>query len=149
MDKSACMYCEKYSARREELMLPVCEFPESVLYLMRDQQHRGRCVLALKAHKRELFDLDQQECEAFINRAAQAAEAIAVLFGADKINYAIFGDKVSHLHMHLVPKKKDGKDWGDAFELTSDTPLLLSQEKYETMVRALQEKLQPSEKNHF
>ena len=76
-----------------------------------------------------------------MDRAAQAARAIAELFGADKINYAIFGDKVSHLHMHLVPKQAGQADWGDVFEMTSKTPKLLPPEEYETEIRALRERL--------
>lgn len=145
MTRTDCMYCAAHSERREALMLPVCEFPESILYLMRDQQHRGRCVLALRAHKRELYDLEPAERAAFISRAAQAARAITELFGADKINYAIFGDKVSHLHMHLVPKQAGQADWGDVFEMTSQTPTLLPPEEYEAELRALRGRLGTTE----
>ena len=45
------------------------------------------------------------------------AETILELFGADKINYAIYGDEVSHVHFTLCPKYKGKLGWGGPFIL--------------------------------
>lgn len=136
-----CMYCEADSPKRNSLMLKVLEYPESTLYLMKDQQHQGRCVLALKEHKRELCDLSPETLLAYMTHAGNVAEAIIRLFDADKVNYAIFGDVVGHMHMHLVPKQKDGIRWGDVFEMTSKTPRLLDDAQYEKMITSLRNAL--------
>ena len=43
-----CFYCDAHHEGREAIMLRVGEMKAGVLYLFKDQSHRGRCVLALK-----------------------------------------------------------------------------------------------------
>ena len=47
--------------------------------------------------------------------------------------------------MHLVPKKAGQADWGDVFEMTSQTPTLLPPEEYEAEIRALRGRLGAAE----
>lgn len=37
------------------------------------------------------------------------------IFNPDKVNYGAYGDTGHHLYFHLVPKYKDGYEWGDVF----------------------------------
>lgn len=37
------------------------------------------------------------------------------IFNPDKVNYVAYGDTGHHLHFHLVPKYKDGYEWGSVF----------------------------------
>lgn len=61
---------------------------------------------------------------------------------ADKINYAIYGDLVSHFHVHLVPKHRDGLQWGGPF--TDDLPkVLLADQEYEEISQGLLAHLAP------
>lgn len=34
------------------------------------------------------------------------------IFNPDKVNYGAYGDTGHHLYFHLVPKYKDGYEWG-------------------------------------
>ena len=43
------------------------------------------------------------------------AEAVSNYARADKINCAIYGDLVSHFHVHVVPKRKGELQWGGPF----------------------------------
>ena len=45
-----------------------------------------------------------------------------------KINYAIYGDIVSHFHVHLVPKHRDGLQWGGPFTDTLPKVTLSAEE---------------------
>ncbi|MBE3086653.1 MAG: HIT family protein, partial [Bacteroidetes bacterium] len=38
-------------------------------------------------------------------------------FKPTKINYGAYADTISHLHMHIVPKYKDGYGFGGVFEM--------------------------------
>ena len=40
------------------------------------------------------------------------AEVLHELFHPDKINFGAYGDTMHHLHFHLVPKYRDGFEWG-------------------------------------
>jgi len=48
-----CFYCDEHHEGREAIMFKVGEMKAGVLYLFKDQAHKGRCALALKAHKKE------------------------------------------------------------------------------------------------
>ena len=38
-------------------------------------------------------------------------------FTPDKLNYGAYGDTGCHLHVHLVPKYRDGFEWGGVFAM--------------------------------
>lgn len=130
-----CFYCQK-DQRLLDLMIPMAEMIWSDVYLFRDQKHRGRCVVALKGHHDEMFELSQEQRNGFFAEVSAVAEAIALYSKADKINYAIYGDKVSHFHVHLVPKRADGLQWGGPF--TDTLPKVsLTEEEYAQMAAEL------------
>ena len=55
------------------------------------------------------------------------------IFNPDKVNYGAYGDTGHHLHFHLVPKYKDGYEWGDVFVMNPGEKTL-SDEEYQDMV---------------
>ena len=91
-------------------MTPLTELQWSDVYLFNDQKHKGRCVVALKGHHDEMFELDDEQRSGFFAEVSLVAHAIANYTKADKINYAIYGDIVSHFHVHLVPQHRDGAE---------------------------------------
>jgi diadenosine tetraphosphate (Ap4A) HIT family hydrolase len=107
------------------------------LYITRDQAYRGRCILALKEHKTEVFQLNADEVAAFGRDMVKASKAIYDAFKPDKINYAAFGDTYPHLHFHLVPKYKGGKSWGGPFELAPDPAGVLPAGELEEVIRKI------------
>lgn len=113
-----CFYCE-HGEKLAELMTPVCELQVSHVYLVKNQNFPGRCVVVFKEHKKELFELTASELHAFSEDTALVAQAINDLYKADKINYGIFGDGVPHLHYHIIPKKKDALCWGGQFDMNA------------------------------
>lgn len=135
-----CFYCSK-DQRLQNLMIPMAEMTWSNVYLFRDQKHLGRCVVALKEHKDEIFQLSDEQRNGFFSEVSAVAEAIAQYTQAKKINYAIYGDIVSHFHVHLVPKQMDGLQWGGPFTDTLPKELL-SDEAYTALARHLMSKLE-------
>lgn len=134
-----CFYCENGEKLRS-LMLEICELPYSKVYLNRDQKHRGRCIVALKEHKTEYFQLDPSENAGYFAEVSRVAKAIYDLYHPDKINYATYGDGVPHVHVHIVPKYRDSLNWGAPFDDTLPK-VLLSDEEYGEMIAALREEI--------
>ena len=132
-----CRYC----TRTTDIMEVVAEFEVSVLYIVKDQSYRGRCILALKEHKTEVFQLSAGEVEAFGRDMAKASKAIYEAFKPDKINYAAFGDTYPHVHFHLVPKYQGGKSWGGPFELAPNPDKFLPSEELAGLIKTIREKL--------
>lgn len=143
-----CFYCQK-DQRLLDLMIPMAEMAWSDVYLFRDQKHRGRCVVALKGHHDEMFELSQEQRNGFFAEVSAVAEAIAKYTKADKINYAIYGDKVSHFHVHLVPKHADGLQWGGPFTDTLPKVLLTEAEYAELAAGLVQSLQETSAKEHL
>jgi ATP adenylyltransferase len=117
MTQHDCKYCRADEKELSPLMAPVTDLPASKVYLWKDQTYPGRCVVAFNGHKTELYMLTPGELEQYMKDVALVAKAVAKLSHCQKVNYAIFGDTVPHLHLHVVPKAPDKANWGEAFVL--------------------------------
>ncbi|WP_101908739.1 HIT family protein [Marasmitruncus massiliensis] len=111
-----CMYCEK-NETLDSYMLPICSLEYSQVYLLKNQNYPGRCVVAFNRHKREIFELERKELHGFFDDVSTVAAAIQRLFFPDKLNYGIYGDIVSHFHCHIVPKTEGDFAWGIPFSM--------------------------------
>ena len=136
-----CCYCDEHHEGREAIMFKVGGMKAGTLYLFKDQAHKGRCVLALKSHHRELWACEPPERADFAEDLARASKAIQDLWGRTKLNLASFGDTNPHLHFHIVPKYEGGFEFGGSFEITIPQPVHLTEEEYRDMIGALKEKL--------
>ena len=87
-----CFYCDEHHEGREAIMFKVGDMKAGTLYLFKDQAHKGRCALALKSHKKELCECDEQERNDYCADLAAASGAIKKLWGCTKINLGSFGD---------------------------------------------------------
>lgn len=128
-----CFYCER-GEKQKSLMLEICELLVSRVYLFRNQFFRGRCVVAHREHKRELYKLSASELAAFMGDVTRVAKVLGDLYAPDKINYAIYGDTVDHLHFHVVPKYANEGEWGQPFSRNPDAIKMLSQAEYEERI---------------
>lgn len=135
-----CFYCTK-NETLDGLMIEICELEASILYLFKEQTYRGRCLVAYKEHKSELFDLTDEERDLFMKDVARTAAAMKKAFGADKINYGAYADKMTHLHYHIVPKYENGPSWGSTFEMMPEPKVLLSDAEYQELIAKVKENL--------
>lgn len=122
-------------------MIRMEDLTTSTFYLNRDQTHRGRSILAFNDHKRELFELTPFELQAFMEDVAKAAKALQEAFRPQKINYAIYGDVVSHLHFHIVPKYENGEEWGEAFVNAPTHKKFMNEAEYELLIKTIKGQL--------
>lgn len=134
-----CFYCTK-DERLEKLMIKVCTIDCADIYLFKDQKHLGRCVVALDEHYTEIYQIPEEKLNRFMKVVSNVSFVITKLFNADKINYAVYGDLVSHFHIHIVPKKKDELQWGKPF--TDDIEKkILSEDEYKKYITLLNKEL--------
>ena len=132
MNLPDCQYCRR-DQRLHDLMIEIAPLAVSTLYLFKEQTHRGRCIVAYRAHVNELYELPAAELAAYMQDVARAAKAIRTAMGAAKINYGAYSDKLPHLHFHLVPKYVDGPSWGSPFAMMPEPKVLLSAEEYSAL----------------
>lgn len=127
-----CLYCQRNELQKS-LMIEICDLPASTLFLFKEQSHPGRCVLAYKEHVNELFELTENDRNAFMADVCKVAAAIQKAFAPAKINYGAYSDKLPHLHFHLVPKYVDGIGYGGTFEMNPQKKYLSETEYAETI----------------
>jgi diadenosine tetraphosphate (Ap4A) HIT family hydrolase len=97
-----------------EYMCPVCDFAlwlplvklkVSVLGLYDDARFPGRCILALNEHAEDFSRLKSQVARDFFEDCQKAARAIQAAVGVERVNIAILGNEVAHVHFHLIPRR--------------------------------------------
>ena len=142
MKDTNCGYC-----MRGELLdafgIVICDLSVSTLILFREQSHPGRCIVAYKDHVSELVNLSDEERNAYFADIDRAAKAIHAAFHPDKVNYGAYGaygDTGCHLHFHLVPKYKDGFEWGGVFAMNPGA-VKLTDAEYADMIEKIKQHL--------
>ena len=135
MEKSInCLYCQRNDLQKS-LMIEICDLSVSTLFLFKEQSHVGRCVVAYNNHVNELFELSENERNAFMDDVCKVAKTIQTVFSAKKINYGAYSDKLPHLHFHIVPKYEDAFEFGGIFEMNPQKTYLSDAENKQIIER--------------
>ncbi len=136
---STCLYCQDNEILHN-LMIKICDLEVSQLFLFKEQSHPGRCNVVYKNHSVEFHELTDDERNAFMRDVAKVGRAIALAFNPDKINYGAYADTISHLHMHIVPKYKEGYGFGGVFEMNPQK-VTLTDAEYTATIEKIKAKL--------
>jgi diadenosine tetraphosphate (Ap4A) HIT family hydrolase len=100
----AATTCSACAGRWPDPADRIAELREGILYLHTDQFFPGWSVLVLRRHATELFDLEREERARLMDEVSDVARALKLAFDAHKVNYALFGNLVPHMHWHLIPR---------------------------------------------
>lgn len=90
------------------LFHPLAELRASTLGLYDDARFPGRCILALSEHREDFTDLEDDLMYSFMRDVRIAARAIQRATQAKRVNVALLGNTVPHVHAHLVPRVAGG-----------------------------------------
>lgn len=127
-----CAYCAE-GELVAKFGIKICEMDHALLYLFKEQSHKGRCIIATKSHAFDITRLSDEERNGYFADMARAASAIQKAFNPDKINIGAYGDTSGHTHFHLVPKYKDQFEWTQVFAMNPDK-VYLDDEEYEEVI---------------
>ena len=130
-----CSYCAE-GALLDAFGIKICDLPASKLYLFKEQSHKGRVIVASKFHVSEMIDLSDADRHAFLDDVCRVARALHAAFQPKKVNYGAYGDTGCHLHMHLVPKYRDGFEWGGVFAMNPGK-VFLTDAEYTDMIEKI------------
>ena len=138
-DPKDCLYCQN-NETLQNLMIEIAPLSVSRVFLFKEQTYRGRCLVAYKDHVNDLFELSDEERNAFMADVARVTRAMDKAFHPEKINYGAYSDKLSHLHFHLAPKYVDGPDYGGVFQMNPGK-VYLTDAEYQEMIEAIKKNL--------
>ena len=129
--KDGCFYCERNEAFRS-VLFEMGDLRASKVFLCKDQTLPGRCSIMFEEHFDEIYQIPEERRNIFIGDVCALAQTLKELFGADKINYAIYGDEVTHVHFNICPKYRGMLGWGGSFVLfpDEDVKVYLTDEEY-------------------
>lgn len=118
MDATCAYYVEdklldKFGAK-------ICKMETSKVYLLKEQGHEGRVVVAYKKYVSEMIGLSDEERNAYFTEVNRVAKALHVVSHPEKINHGAYGGTGHHLHFHLMSKYHDGAKWGGASTMSPD-----------------------------
>ena len=132
---SECLYCQN-NETLHRLMIKICDLEVSQVFLFKEQSHLGRCNVVYKDHAVEFHELSDTQRNAFMKDVARVAKAISNAYNPTKINCGAYADTISHLHMHIVPKYKDGYGFGGVFEMNPQK-VMLSDAEYTDVINKI------------
>lgn len=142
-----CFICERINMIKEgKNPYYVKELNTGYVVIGDYQYFYGYTLFLCKEHHTELFDLNMEFRMEFLREMSVVAEAVSRAFGADKINYELLGNKDSHLHWHLFPRRKGDLDvsgpvWMLPKELMFSEKNRIGGEKLEAMINGLKSKI--------
>ena len=130
--REECGYCMG-GELLDKFGIYICDLSVSQLILFKEQSKYGRVIVAYKDHVSEIVDISDEERNAFFADVNLVAKVVHQVFHPDKVNYGAYGDTGCHLHMHIVPKYKDGDEWGGVFQMNPQKTFL-SDAEYAEMI---------------
>jgi diadenosine tetraphosphate (Ap4A) HIT family hydrolase len=75
--------------------------------LMGDADHPGYCRVVWNKHMREMTDLTKSQRAHYMNVVYGVEQALRALLKPYKINLASTGNRITHLHWHVIPRFED------------------------------------------
>jgi diadenosine tetraphosphate (Ap4A) HIT family hydrolase len=86
-------------------------FPLSLLLLMNDSTYPWLILVPQRPGIREIHELAPRDRRQLLDESCHLAEAMAALFGPDKLNIAALGNVVPQLHLHHVARFRHDPAW--------------------------------------
>jgi histidine triad (HIT) family protein len=115
-----CPFCAVVEGRRDQEI--VASDGDSVAFLCEPPATRGHTLIVPRRHRRDIWDLDEDELGKMAEVARRLAAVMRERLGATGINLrqnsgARAGQDVFHFHLHVVPRYEDdtvqpGCVWG-------------------------------------
>ena len=79
-----------------------------------NQCYLGRCIVMLKRHIEDLFEISPDERDELFQIVPLLKESLNKSFNPDMLNYTSLGNEVQHLHLHVIPRYKTTRQFADA-----------------------------------
>lgn len=100
-----CLICDRIEMIKNGTNPYFVKELETGYVVIGDNQHfKGYTLFLCKEHETELFYLDKEFANKFMEEMITVAKAVKSAFNAEKMNYECLGQGEAHLHWHLFPR---------------------------------------------
>jgi diadenosine tetraphosphate (Ap4A) HIT family hydrolase len=99
-----CVFCAKINSNIE---YNVIEENDNAIAVASNYYREGHCTIILKRHITSISELNTNEVNDSFSLITKISKALELKYNATKTYLLAIGDKVEHLHFHLIPKHKD------------------------------------------
>ncbi|MEM9387800.1 MAG: HIT family protein [Pseudomonadota bacterium] len=106
-----------------------------------DQRYRGRAVLIFDRHEDTIDALTAVEFAAFGEDMRRLSRAVAVVGRAHRMNQALLGNVVGHVHWHIIPRREDDPNWGGPPWPVEASQPLADETAYRTLAEQIAEQI--------
>ena len=97
------------------------------VYLHQNQYYLGRAIIALKRHIEDPTDMAEHEIKNLFDIMRDYKTALKKVTSPDIINYSFLGNRIRHVHLHVVPRysspriyeniKCEDASWGNPYNM--------------------------------
>jgi diadenosine tetraphosphate (Ap4A) HIT family hydrolase len=99
-----CVFCELVD--KDHLSNLILE-NDHALAIADNYFREGHCNVILRRHIKSVSELEQEEYNSIFVLINKVSTALEKKYDCEKTYLLSIGDKVNHLHFHLIPKHKD------------------------------------------
>jgi len=97
----ACQHCGF------DLWVPVATVGVSEVGFYDDGRFPGRCIVALREHYEHLDEVPAELRRGFSDDVARVGSVLRATVDPVRVNYAVLGNTVAHVHCHVIPRPHD------------------------------------------
>ena len=111
-----CFLCEVIAGRENKGIVEETDL--ALTFVNWKQFELGQVYVIPRRHAPTLFDLTDQEAIAIMKAVRRVAKTLVRAYDPDGLNLIqnngiVAGQEAPHFHMHVVPRRKTGSDWGN------------------------------------
>lgn len=133
-----CYLCHLLKRSSDEATF-IRKMEQGSLFLNTNQSFKGRVIFTLNRHEEDIALLDDKIYAAFNSELKEVLRALKIVFKPTLLNVGMFGNKVRHLHWHIIPRYEGDSNWGDV--PWPNKPIYLSAEEYRVLALSIRDTL--------
>jgi diadenosine tetraphosphate (Ap4A) HIT family hydrolase len=114
--------------------------------LVEDADYPGFCRVIWRDHVQEVTDLSELDRMLLMDVLWQVEHVVREVMQPEKINLASLGNKVPHLHWHVIPRYTDdahfpGSVWSEVQRMSSTASLEVRSERLHALRAKMRQRL--------
>ncbi len=104
-----CIFCEEPEGLEKDV---IKRYDDWTSFVNLKQKRLGRSIIKLERHVEDLLETTEEEINQLHNQVLpELKKALDKAFQPDLYNYASLGNSVRHLHIHVIPRYKDEREF--------------------------------------